>query len=75
MNKQKAIEIIEQLFPADSQYEDTAAIGKRLLDQAKEEIDGWRNLPEPVLVRYAELCEAEENKQVRKFQKEMTERG
>ena len=57
MQRKKAIEIIEALYPADSQFHDTATIGMELLAQAKHEINDWRNLPESVLVRYAELCQ------------------
>lgn len=51
------------LFPTDSQYEDTNNVGKRLLEQAKTEVEGWRNESTPVLIRYAELCIAEERRQ------------
>jgi len=64
MNRQEAIEIIEALFPTDSPYSDTNAIGERLLAQARSEIQGWRSEPDEVLVRYADLCMQEENKQI-----------
>ena len=60
-----AISQIEGLFPTDSQYAETTTIGERLLAQAKREVQGWRNEPTEVLVRYAELCVAEENRQTR----------
>lgn len=62
-DREQAIANIEGLFPADSQYQDTREIGKRLLKRAKMEVEGWRSEPTPVLVRYAELCIAEEIRQ------------
>ena len=61
MEREKAIQIIESLFPADADYDLTRQIGERLLAQAKMEVQGWKNEPTPVLVRYAELCESEES--------------
>ena len=63
MTREKAIQIIDSLFPADADYDKTREIGERLLAQAKMEVEGWKNEPTPVLLRYAELCEAEENRQ------------
>lgn len=60
-----AISNIEGLFPIDSQYEETNRIGERLLAQAKRECEDWRNLPDAILFRYAELCIQEENRQAR----------
>ncbi len=65
MDREEAIQQIEGLFPADSQYKETNKMGERLLAQAKKEVEGWRNESTPVLVRYAELCIAEENRQAR----------
>jgi hypothetical protein len=65
MNRQQAISTIENLFPTDSQYAGTNAVGERLLEQAKRECENWRNLPEPILFRYAELCLQEESRQTR----------
>ena len=65
MEREKAIQEIEGLFPADSNYEKTNEIGERLLAQAKKELKGWRDEPTPILVRYAELCIAEETRLVR----------
>jgi len=45
MDRREAISTIEALFPIDSQYAETNAIGERLLAQAKREHDDWRNLP------------------------------
>lgn len=66
MNREQAIAEIEGLFPADSQYQDTAEVGQRLLEQAKREVHGWRTEPTEVLVRYAELCMTEENRQTQR---------
>jgi len=61
MEREEAIDKIEMLFPADSEYQDTAEVGQRLLDQAKREVSGWRTEPTEVLVRYAQLCIQREN--------------
>jgi hypothetical protein len=55
MDRNEAISTIEALFPADSQYEESQSIGKRLLEQAESEVNGWRTKPTEVLVRYAQL--------------------
>ena len=65
LTREQAIEQIEGLFPVDSKYDGTNKIGERLLTQAKREVEGWRNESTPVLIRYAELCIAEENRQAR----------
>lgn len=62
----KAIRVIADLFPADSEYPRTAEIGRNLLQQAQEEVkQDWRNLPLGVLLRYADLCREEEFNQSR----------
>lgn len=60
MDREKAIETIEMLYPADCEYLDTAEIGQKLLEQAKQEVAGWRTEPTEVLIRYAELCRQKE---------------
>ncbi len=65
MNRDEAIAIIEGLYPADSDYKATAAIGQGLLARAEREVNGWRDKPDTVLIRYAELCEQEEDKTTR----------
>ena len=64
MTREDAIRSIEGLFPPDAPYPDTATIGQRLLDQAKREAQGWRDLPDAVLFRFADLCQEEELRQV-----------
>lgn len=56
---------IEMLYPTDSGYEDTSRAGEGLLTDAIRSF-GWRNLPLPLLQRYAELCEEKENASIRK---------
>jgi len=67
MDRKQAIAQIEGLFPTDSQFEETNKIGDRLLAQAKREVIGWRTEPTEVLIRYAELCQAEEVRQDRHY--------
>lgn len=67
--REKAIAEIEGLFPDDSEYEAGAKVGQRLLAQAKREVEGWRTESTEVLIRYAQLCMAEENRQAREFTK------
>ena len=57
MNKEQAIDCISGLYPPDTET------GAKLLQQAKNEMETWRDLPENVLIRYAELCQREENHQ------------
>ncbi len=67
MDRQQAISTIEALYPIDSQYKETTAIGERLLAQAKRECEDWRNLPDAILLRYANLCEQEEERSTRQL--------
>ncbi len=75
MTKENAIEIIEALYPADSQYADTAKIGKELLDKARCDVAGWRTEPTEVLIRYAQLCEGRENQNQRDFERQCKREG
>ena len=66
MTKDEAIESISHLYPADSEYHDCQEIGKRFMTEAMEEMNfNWRELPEDVLIRYAEKCEWLENDNTR----------
>lgn len=51
MDKDEAIRHIENLYPPDSSYPDTATIGRNDLEDALAE--RWRDLPEPILVSIA----------------------
>ncbi len=75
VTREKAIEIIDDLFPVDAPWEDTAAIGKRLFEQAKANMASWRNEPDIVLFEYARLCIAEEGRQARIFSRESQIKG
>lgn len=66
MDRKRAIEIIEALYPADSPYPDSAMIGRQLLERAKREVENWRNESTEVLIRYAGLCVDLENEAERK---------
>lgn len=61
--RERAIRIIEALYPPDSPYDPT--IGQELLEQARRECNDWRDEPTPVLVRYAQLCREFEERQIR----------
>lgn len=57
MDKKRAIATIQNLYPIDSQYADTNKVGQELLIETFKEVGfNWRDLPEDVLVRYAEKC-------------------
>jgi capsule polysaccharide export protein KpsE/RkpR len=73
MDKSEAISIIENTFPIDSQYPESREIGKRLLEQAETEVNNWRNKPLEVLVRYAELCQQEDDRQTRNMLRKQKE--
>jgi len=67
MNREQAISNIESLYPIDSQYEATREMGEKLLAQAKRECEGWRNLPDAILFRYAELCMQQDDRTCREL--------
>lgn len=54
MTREQVIEMIENLFPADSEYGDVAETGRTLVLSALA--DQWRQLPTPVLTKYLALC-------------------
>jgi hypothetical protein len=56
MTREQAIQEIEGLFPADSQYPKSREKGIELLEQAKRNTNNWRNLPDETLFEYARLC-------------------
>ena len=57
MTREEAISNINSLYPVDSDYKDTAEVGRKLLNQAKKDTGfDWRDLPDRTLIRYAELC-------------------
>ena len=53
------IAVIECLYPPDSQYESTRNKGQDIMLAALE-AENWRDLPDPVLERMADLCEWED---------------
>ena len=55
MDRLEAINIIESMYPPDSDNKKTAKIGKHLLEQAKLECFPWRNEADNILIRFAEL--------------------
>ena len=54
MDKNTAIRNIEDLFPMDSHYSDTAKTGESLVIEALRQTN-WRNLPEETLRVLARL--------------------
>ena len=57
-NKERAIQAIQMLYPPDSQYNDTKAVGRSLLQAALENVAfSWEEYPEEVLIEFARLCE------------------
>ena len=75
MSREEAISIIECLFPADSQYQESREIGKKFLQQAKDEANNWRNEPDNILFRYADLCMQEEDKTTMQLIREARRKG
>ena len=62
MTKQQAIEIIEELFPIDSEFNVTNIVGRTLLMESIQE-SNWRDLPENILSIYAQKCIDEDRRQ------------
>ena len=60
--RQYLIDAIDILYPADAEYDDTRAIGQRLLTDAMyswmyRRLPGdWREMPDEVLEEYAQAC-------------------
>lgn len=52
MDKKQAIRHIESIYPPDSEYPDSSAIGKEMLLEVILEF-GWRNLPDDILITLA----------------------
>jgi hypothetical protein len=68
MNKKEAIDSINGLYPIDSNFPDTNEVGEQFMLEAMDELGfNWRDLPENILVRWAEKCEARETEQDRKM--------
>ena len=63
MTREQAIIDIDNLFPTDSDFPATNAIGKQLLQQAIENVygDDWRELPDEVIYEYRRLCIRKDN--------------
>lgn len=59
MTRQQVIETIQMLYPADSEFPNTAGKGKELLSQARQDVP-WRDESDDVLYRYMRLCIEEE---------------
>ena len=56
-DREELIDNIEGLWPADSEYEDTARLGRQILEESRVEAKvGWRDEPVEVLRIYAEKC-------------------
>jgi len=63
MTREEAIQHIDALFPPDAPYPKTAEKGQELLSQAKRDVAAWKQEPTEVLVRFAQLCMDEDNRQ------------
>lgn len=62
------IAVIECLYPPDSQYETTRNKGQGIMLAALEDFyENWRDLPDSVLQRMADLCEWEDRAADRKL--------
>lgn len=59
--KKQAIDTISSLYPSDSEFSSVNDIGKEFMLESMEEVGfNWRELPQAVLVRWAEKCEIRE---------------
>jgi hypothetical protein len=61
MNRKQAIDTIDALYPPETET------GEKLLQQAKNDCNSWKNLSDEILLRYADLCQQEEDRQTRKM--------
>jgi len=61
MDRKQAISTIEALYPPDTE------MGAILLQQAKNDCKSWKNLPNEILLRYADLCQQEETRQTNRI--------
>lgn len=68
MDREEAIIQIEALYPPDSEYPETAEVGKGIMEKAKSDVHGWRCEPTEVLIRAAQLCMYEDRKPARATQ-------
>jgi len=57
--RQEAIRNIEGLYPPDSEYPNTAAIGEKLLMSIV--VEEWRDLPLYTLQRFSSSCTQKDN--------------
>lgn len=57
MDREQAINVIEQSFPPDSRDPWRASEGRRIRQLANEYASDWRDEPTPVLQRMAYLCQ------------------
>lgn len=73
--REQAIARIAATFPADGAALATRLRGERLLQQARNEAHTWRNESDAVLFRYAELCEAEQQRLEREAKRIMQNQG
>lgn len=64
MKREEAIRRIEALYPPDAELPAKREIGVGLMVSAILASMDWRDLPEPVLHRLAELCERKERASV-----------
>ena len=62
LTREKAIQEIEQLYPPDSDFSDTAAVGQELLAEAKRRCASWKNEPDAVIFELLNLCRDRERK-------------
>lgn len=69
--REKVIAQIEALYPADSVYPMTSAIGIRLLRQARDDFNDWRDEPIAVLRRYADLCQQSDRLMISQAERNM----
>ena len=60
LTREKAIQEIEQLYPPDSAFPLTAAIGQELLAEAKRQCASWKNEPDAVIFELLNLCRDKE---------------
>lgn len=71
-DRAEAISVIECLYPPDAEYQGTREVSRATLLEALQGFD-WRQLPEPLLIQWAERQAAFERAEERRVERKHRE--